>query len=180
MKLLLRRNVPNLGKIGEVVEVKPGYARNYLLPERLAVEPTAGNLKRVEAEKQAYLEELARVRAGFEAKAALLNGRAVAISALCNEQGHLYGSIGPAQIVAALAADNLFIEARNVLMSEPIRQIDEYEVKLRFTEEVTAAIRVVVTPSSDSPPLVSKEEQAAAPTADETPAESEGEGEDKG
>ena len=103
MKVLLQKNVQNVGKIGDVVEVKAGYARNYLLPQGLAVHPNAVNLRAVEAAKQAYLEELAKIRTELEAKAAVVNGREGTISARANEEGHLYGSIGPAQISAALA-----------------------------------------------------------------------------
>ena len=101
MKVLLRRNVSQLGHIGEVVEVKPGYARNYLLPYGLAVEPTEMNLKAIEAQKQAYLEELAKKREELEARAALVADKEVTIAARANEEGVLYGSVGPAQIVAA-------------------------------------------------------------------------------
>jgi large subunit ribosomal protein L9 len=164
MKVLLRRNVLNLGKIGEVVDVKPGYARNYLLPQRLAVGPTEGNLKAVEAEKAEYLKQLARLKTELEAKAAVLQGKEVTISARANEEGHLYGSVGPAQIVAALAADNIFIEAENIVMSEPIRTLDKYDLKVRFSEEVLATIHVWVVPLRDAQDL---EEAKEAESKDE-------------
>jgi len=146
MKVLLRRNVVNLGRIGEVVEVKDGYARNFLLPQHLAIAPTEGNLKRVEAEKEEYLKELARLKSQLEAKAAVLQGREITISARANDEGHLYGSVGPAQIVAALAADGIFIEASNVILGEPIRTLDKYDVRVRFGEDVMATIHVWVVP----------------------------------
>jgi len=144
MKVLLRRNVVNLGKIGEVVEVKDGYARNYLIPQHLGIAPTEGNLKRVEAEKEEYLKELARLKSQLEAKAAVLQGREVTISARANDEGHLYGSVGPAQIVAALAADGVFIEPSNVILGDPIRTLDKYDVRVRFGEDVMATIHVWV------------------------------------
>lgn len=146
MKVLLRRNVTNLGKIGEVVEVKDGFARNYLLPQLLAVAPTEGNLKRVEAEKEEYLKELARQKAQLEAKAAVLQGKEITISARANEEGHLYGSVGPAQIVAVLAAEGIFIEPSNVILGDPIRTLDKYDVRIRFGEDVMATIHVWVVP----------------------------------
>jgi large subunit ribosomal protein L9 len=142
MKVLLRRNVLNLGKIGEVVDVKAGYARNSLLPQLLAVQPSEANLKAVEAEKEEYLKELARQKAQLEAKAAVLQGKEITISVRANEEGNLYGSVGPAQIIAALAADNIFIQAENIIMSEPIRTLDKYDIKVRFSEDVTATIHV--------------------------------------
>ncbi len=146
MKVLLRRNVLNLGKIGEVVEVKPGYARNFLLPQRLAVAPSEANLRTVESEKEEYLKELARQKAQLEAKAAVVQGKEITISARANEEGHLYGSVGPAQIVAALAAEQIFIEAEHIVMSEPIRTLDKYDLKVRFSEDVIATIHVWIVP----------------------------------
>ena len=146
MKLLLRRNVYKLGKIGEVVEVKVGYARNYLLPHHLAVEPTEGNLKAVEAEKEKYLAELAKIRSELEAKAAVVNGKEVTISARANDEGVLYGSVGPAQNIAALAEQNILLDEAFIELDRPIRNLDTYEVTLRFNEEVAAKISVRIVP----------------------------------
>ncbi|MCE5278563.1 MAG: 50S ribosomal protein L9 [Planctomycetaceae bacterium] len=149
MKLLLKKNVSNLGTIGEVVDVKTGYARNFLVPRGLAVEPTAANLKAVEADKQRYLEELAKQRQEFEAKAKLVQGKEITISARANEEGHLYGSIGPAQIAEALAAEKAFVDAENIVMAEPIRQLDKYDVTIKFPHDVSATIHVWVVPIRD-------------------------------
>ncbi len=145
MKVLLRRNVRNLGQIGEVVEVKAGYARNYLLPQLLAVAPTAGNLKAIEAEKKAYLEELARQRAELQTQANLLQGREFTIVARANEEGHLYGSIGPAQIAQAMDKDGVRIAVENIRLPEPIRKVDKVEVTVEFAEEVNCKVFVLVT-----------------------------------
>ncbi len=149
MKVLLRRNIRNLGNIGDVVEVKPGYARNYLLPQRLATEPTPGNVKAVEAERHRYLEELAKERAQVEARAELVRGKELTLHARANEEGHLFGSVGAAQIVAELAKENIFIDAENVLLDEPIRELDKYDVQLRFAEDITATIHVWILPIKD-------------------------------
>ena len=146
MKVLLRKNVAHLGKIGEVVDVKPGYARNYLVPQRLAVEPTEGNLKAIEADKQAYLEELAKERAQIEAKAAVVQGKEVTIAARANEEGHLYGSVGPAQISSALAEAGAFVDPEFIKLDEPIQRLDKYDVKVVFSEDVSATIHVWVLP----------------------------------
>jgi large subunit ribosomal protein L9 len=146
MKVLLRRNVSRVGKIGEVVEVKPGYARNYLIPQRLATEPTPANLKAIEAEKQAYLEQLAKERQELEAKAQVVDGKEITIPSRANEEGHLYGSVGPAQISAALASEGLFIDAKYLVLAEPIRQLDKYDLEVRFSEEVSATIHVWIVP----------------------------------
>ncbi len=150
MKILLRANVPNLGQIGEVVNVKDGYARNYLVPQGLGIEPTTGNLKRVEAEKAVYLAELAKKKAEIEARAKLVDGKEVTIAALANPEGHLYGSVGPAQIVEALARENLNIEEENVVLPEAIRTLDKYQVALKFAQDVKATINVWVVPAAGS------------------------------
>jgi len=150
MKVLLRHNVKKLGQIGDLVDVKPGYARNYLLPQGLAISPTETNLKIVEAEKKRHLEELAKMREELEAKAAVVKGKEITISARANEEGHLYGSIGPAQIEAALAAENIFIDAKYIELDHPIRQLDKYDVQIRFSPDIASTIHVWVLPSHDS------------------------------
>jgi large subunit ribosomal protein L9 len=162
MKVLLRRNIPKLGKIGELVEVKPGYARNFLLPQRLAVQPTQANLRAVEREKQRYLEELARMRGQLEAKAQLLAGKEITIRARANEEGLLYGSIGPAQIAAALAEQNLFVDQGTVELDSAIRKLDKYAVAIRFADDIRAEITLWVVPLR---------EESAEPPAAQTPAE---------
>ena len=147
MKLLLSQNVSKLGKIGDVVEVAEGYARNYLLPQRFAVAPTDANLKAVEAAKAEYLAKVAAEVAELEAKADLVRGKEVSIAVRANEEGHLYGSVGPAQISAALAEENVFIEPKYITLDEPIRQLDKYDVTVVFSEEVTATIHVWIVPS---------------------------------
>jgi len=146
MKVLLRRNVSRLGQIGDVVDVKPGYARNYLLPSRLGVTPTEANLKAIEADKQRYLETVAKERAEVEARAALVHGKEVTIAARATEEGHLYGSVGPAQIAAAMVAEGSFIEADDIALDEPIHQLDKYDVRVKFAHDVTATIHVWVVP----------------------------------
>ncbi len=169
MKVLLRRNVSNLGKIGEVVEVKAGYARNYLLPQRLAVQPTTANLKAVEAEKQKYLEQLARERAELQVQAQLLEGKEVTIPARANAEGHLYGSIGPAQIVAALAEMNIFVEAKTILLENAIRQLDKYDVIVQFAEDIKSTVHVWVVPLRDEAGNVVPPDEAPAAEPVETP-----------
>ncbi|MHC4982077.1 MAG: 50S ribosomal protein L9 [Planctomycetota bacterium] len=164
MKVLLRKNVPNVGKIGDIVDVRPGYARNYLLPMDLAAQPTEANLKAVEAEKQKYLGELARQKAELEAVAHGLAGKEVTIYARANEEGHLYGSVGPAQISAVLAREQIFVEPENIALDSPIRQLDKYDVVVRLAEGVQATIHVWVLPVHES-------EDERQPAEDSGPAE---------
>ena len=146
MKVLLKKNVSALGQIGDVVEVKPGHARNYLLPRGIAVVPTEANLKAVEAEKQRYLEELAKRREELTARAEAIDGREVTISARANVEGHLYGSVGPAQIAAALAEQGVFVEPENIHLDSPIRQLDKYDIAVVLAPDVKATVHVWVVP----------------------------------
>lgn len=146
MKVLLRKNISKLGKIGELVEVKSGYARNYLLPQGLAVEPTKMNLRTIEIEKEKYMAELAARKGEFEAQAAVCQGKEVTIHARANEEGHLYGSIGPAQIAAAMAEQGVIIDVENIVLDTPIRQVDKYDVTVSFTDEIKATIFVWIVP----------------------------------
>ena len=164
MKVLLRQNVEKLGHIGDVVDVRPGYARNYLLPTGVAVKPTQANLKTVELHKQQYLEEMARQRKEIEVRAAALGGKEITIAVRANVEGHLYGSVGPAQIVAALAEEGIFVEPEEVALAEPIRQLDKYDVELDFGHDVKSTIHVWVVPSHED-----ADEADEAETVAETP-----------
>ena len=163
MKVLLRKNVNKLGIIGDVVEVKNGYGRNYLVPQGIGIEPTEANIKAVEADKARYLEELAKQRSALEERAKVVDGKEITITSRANEEGHLYGSVGPAQIVAVLAEENLFVNEEEVVLPEPIRQLDKYDVDIRFAEDVKAKITVWVVPLREA----GEEAQAA----ESTPAE---------
>lgn len=150
MKVLLRKNVYKLGKIGDVVEVKNGYARNYLVPQGIAYQPTEANIRAVEAEKAKYLEVLAEQRKELQVRADSVNGKEVTIAARANVEGHLYGSVGPAQIAAALSEIGAIVNPDEVIMAQAIRQLDKYDVEIRFDEEVSATVSVWVVPTSDS------------------------------
>jgi large subunit ribosomal protein L9 len=150
MKVLLRENVRKLGQIGEVVDVKAGYARNYLIPQGLAAAPTEANVRAVEAAKAKYLEELAKQREAYQQRADAIEGTEITITALANEEGHLYGSVGPAQIASALAEEGHYVEASEVILDEPIRTLDKYEVTIELAEEITATVIIWVVPDRES------------------------------
>ncbi|MFP4052791.1 MAG: 50S ribosomal protein L9 [Phycisphaerae bacterium] len=173
MKVLLRRNVRNLGQIGDVVDVKAGYARNYLVPYKLAVQPTEGNLKRVEEEKAAYLQQLAQEREQIAARAQVVDGKEVTIAARANPEGHLYGSVGKAQIVAALAEAGAFVEEQDIVLDEAIRELDKYDVTIEFAEDITATVHVWVVPIREpgeelEPPAPAAESETAQSTEADT------------
>jgi len=146
VKLLLAQDVKDLGKAGDIVNVKEGYARNYLLPRGLGIQPTEGNIKRVEeTRKQREAEEKARQQRLREA-AKVLEGTSVTIKAQANEQGHLFGSVTEKDIAAALQAMGHKIDESQILLAEPIRQLDRFRVPVRLAEGVEAAIDLWVVP----------------------------------
>ena len=144
MQLVLTEDVANLGKQGDLVEVKAGYGRNYLLPHGLATVPTAHNLRLLERYKE-------RVRQAREAKMADLKVMAeqiqrvtVSIEANANEEGHLYGSVGAPEISQALKAQNLLIEPEMVRLEGPIKECALYAVKIHLGYEIDTEVKVAV------------------------------------
>ena len=146
MKVLLRQDVLNLGAIGDVVDVSAGYARNYLLPQRLAVQPTAANLKRVQEECAQRETEVKQRLDGLKALAGKLAGQSITIKAKANELGHLFGSVNEEHIVQALAAEGFKVEPAQVALAAPIRTLDKFRVPIRLAEGVEAEIDVWVVP----------------------------------
>ncbi|GHT03137.1 50S ribosomal protein L9 [Planctomycetales bacterium] len=145
MQLLLRDNVANLGHIGDVVNVKDGYARNYLLPRSLATTVNKGALRALEKVKQQRLiEEAARVEElrAVADKLALLS---VEIAALVSDEENLYGSVSAADLATVVAAQGFDLAPEAFLPAEPIKKLGEYQVPVKLHAEVKTAIKVVVT-----------------------------------
>ena len=146
MKVLLRRNVPKLGGVGDVVEVRPGYARNYLVPYGLAIEPTEANVKALESEKAERLLAEAENRKELEALAEKLRSVELTILARANVQGHLFGAVHAKEVAAALAEEGYIVQEKAVELAEPIRQLDKYEVPLRLAADLKVDIAVWIVP----------------------------------
>ncbi len=144
MKLLLVSDVKKLGWLGDVVEVSEGYARNYLLPQKLAVVPTEGNLKSIEKKKVASSEKRAIERKRLEVVAKAVEGAEVVISAKANEQGHLFGSVTPGQIAANLRSQGFEVADDVVDLGGHIKQAGTSTVNLLFDKDLTATIKVIV------------------------------------
>lgn len=143
-KLLLCRNVPQLGIVGDVVEVSTGFARNFLLPQGLATEPTKGNVRRLAGARRQAEEERIRERRMLESLAERLEGVEITIHAKANEEGVLYGSVGPRDIARALHDEGFPIEADHVAMRTPIRHLDNQAVELRLGEGLRPSVKVWV------------------------------------
>lgn len=144
MDVILRQHVANVGKAGDIVQVKDGYARNFLLPRGLAFPATEANRKRVEAEARARGQKLIARRADAEALAAKLSAAELHCTAKVGEGDRLFGSITSADIAAQLAAAGFTVDKRDIDLDEPIKAIGVYKVPIRLHPEVRVEIRVWV------------------------------------
>jgi large subunit ribosomal protein L9 len=144
MEVILRTDVDKLGARGQMVRVSDGYARNYLLPKRLAVAATGANKKIVEQERQASLRREAREQADAADLARLMAEVTVTITAKAGEQDQLFGSVTAKDIAEALEKQNYTVDRRKIHLEDPIRQLGEYKVPIRLHRDVTAEIGVKV------------------------------------
>jgi len=144
MEIILRQAVENLGKTGDVVNVKPGYARNYLLPHGLAYEATPGNLKRIQQERN-RLEAAENERRGTaQGLAEKLEQVSLTFSARVGEEGKLFGSVTATDIAQQLEAQGYHIEKRQIDLHEPIKALGVYRVPIRLHADVKPEVRVWV------------------------------------
>jgi large subunit ribosomal protein L9 len=146
IEVILREDIRTLGKAGEMVRVKPGYARNYLLPQGLAYEATEGNKKRIAAETRVRAAKNQAERTEAERVAASLNQVALTLSGKAGEEGKLFGSITSQDIADALERQGHTIERRRIELEHPIKTIGTHGVMVRLHPEVHAELRVTVVP----------------------------------
>jgi large subunit ribosomal protein L9 len=144
MEVILREHVDNLGRRGEIVKVADGYARNYLLPRKLALLATDGNRRQIERERAKLEAREAEERKAAEAIAARLAGVEIVVARKVGETEALYGSVTPADIADALMAQGLEIDRRKLQLAEPIKQIGEFDVPVKLSREVTGTVKVKV------------------------------------
>ena len=149
MQLILLQKVTNLGNLGDKVNVKPGYGRNFLVPQGKAVPATAANLAEFEAKRAEYE---AKAKAGLEdaqARQAKLEGASVTLKANASTEGKLYGSVGPRDIAEAFTAAGLPLEKSEVILGEgPLRHTGEFDVLVHLHADVEATVKVVVVPEA--------------------------------
>ncbi|HKQ74648.1 MAG TPA: 50S ribosomal protein L9 [Blastocatellia bacterium] len=144
MELLLNEDVDNLGVRGDLVKVKPGYGRNYLLPRGLAVQATPGNKKQIELQRRSLLKKEAKERDTATQQADLLKEVTLEFSRKVGEHGILYGSVTSMDIADAFAAKGYEVDRRRILLKDPIKEPGEFEVPIKLHREVTTQIKVVV------------------------------------
>jgi large subunit ribosomal protein L9 len=144
MEVILREHVDNLGRRGEIVKVADGYARNYLLPRKLALLATDGNKQRIERERAKFDAAEAEEKKIAEAVAARLAAVEVEISRKVGETDALYGSVTSSDIADALSAKGFDIDRRKIQLREPIKKLSALDVPIRLQRDVTATIKVKV------------------------------------
>jgi large subunit ribosomal protein L9 len=144
MKVILMTDVPALGQRGETRDVANGYARTFLLPRKLAVPATPANLKNVEHLKRQRAREEDRALELAKATAGRIEGLTLAVTARASDDGRLYGSVSPQDVVEFLEKHEVSVEKRRVGMDEPIKAVGDYKVPVRLHGDVTAALTVTV------------------------------------
>jgi len=176
MELILKKTIDTLGEEGDIVKVKPGYGRNYLIPHGFAVLATPGNLATLERQRAAIEARKAKIREEAEKLAARITGTTLVIEQMAGEEGRLFGSVTAADIANGLADLGIEVDRKKIMLAEPIKNTGEYSVTIKIAYQVAAEIRVQVVPVSER----SGDESAAAGTevaatedSAETPAETE-------
>ena len=148
-KVLLREDVDDLGARGEIVRVRAGYARNYLLPRNLAVEATTGNVKGIEQERAALLKKEAKERATAEAQSQQMGSLVLEFRRKAGEQGALYGSVTSMDVAEALKERGYEIDRHRIHLREPLKRVGDYTVPVRLHREVTMDLQVRVAPEGE-------------------------------
>lgn len=143
-KVLLREDIDDLGARGEIVRVRAGYARNYLLPRNLAVEATTGNVKGIEQERAALLKKEAKERATAEGQSQQMGSLVLEFKRKAGEQGALYGSVTSMDLAEALKERGYEIDRHRIHLREPLKRLGEYTVPVRLHREVTVDLQVKV------------------------------------
>ena len=146
MEVILREDVQSLGKAGQLVRVKPGYARNFLLPRGLAFEATEGNKKRIDAEARARATKASAEKAASEQLAAQLASITVTLRGKAGEEGKLFGSITSQDIAAALTAQGFTVDKRKLELEHPIKTVGFHSVTVRLHSDVHAEVKVNIVP----------------------------------
>jgi len=145
MQIILQEDVEKLGNRGEVVDVAEGYARNFLLPRKLALPATPGNMKRLERMRVVFAKREATEKGDASKLAELLNGVTLTVARKAGENDQLFGSVTPADISEALAAQGYTIDRRKIQLKDPIKLVGEYEVPVKLHRDIVANVKLSVT-----------------------------------
>ena len=145
MQIILREDIDKLGNRGDVVKVKDGYARNFLLPRRLAVNANESNKKIVEQERQAHLRKEATLKGQAEELGKLMANLTIVIKQKAGENDHLFGSVTAQDIANALEAQKYTIDRKKIVLDEPIKQLGDYKITVKLHKDVSVEIPLSVT-----------------------------------
>lgn len=148
MKVILREDIPNLGKSGDLVSVKPGFGRNYLLPRKLAVLANEANVHQLEHDREVISARQAKLKGAAQTQAEKLSAVVVRISRKVGEQDKLFGSVTSLDIAEGLAAQGLKVDRRSIHLAEPIKTTGKHAVEIRLHRDVTSTIQVEVSPEA--------------------------------
>jgi large subunit ribosomal protein L9 len=148
MKVILREDIPNLGKSGDLVSVKPGFGRNYLLPRKLAVLANEANVHQLEHDREVISARQAKLKGAAQTQAEKLSAVVVRISRKVGEQDKLFGSVTSLDIAEGLAAQGLKVDRRSIHLAEPIKTTGKHAVEIRLHRDVTSTIHVEVSPEA--------------------------------
>ncbi|OQA91712.1 MAG: 50S ribosomal protein L9 [Elusimicrobia bacterium ADurb.Bin231] len=142
MKVIIRKDVEGLGNVGEIKNVKDGYARNYLFPQGKAMPATDANLKIIEQEKAVFAQKRLKEMEDAKVFAEKLSGVSISIKAESKDNKKIFGSVGSADISASLKIEGYDIDKKDILLDEPLKEIGAFDVGIRINSEVTAKIKV--------------------------------------
>lgn len=175
MEVILMENVARLGRVGNVVKVRSGYGRNYLIPQGKAIRATKENLGKFEAQRAALEKRDAELKTDAEKRAKAFEGVGVKIVRQASEDGKLFGSVGVRDVAEALEAQNLEVERRQIDLVSGIKQLGRYKATILLHSDVKVAINVDVVRSLEASLIDEEEEEAPVAKADAAAAENEGE-----
>jgi large subunit ribosomal protein L9 len=144
MQIILQQDVEKLGTRGQVLEVKEGYARNYLLPRKLALEASPTNMKRLEKMRAVFAKHEATEKEAAEKLAEMLNGLSLTLSRKAGDNDQLFGSVTSADIADAIAAQGYTVDKRKIQLVDPVKLVGEYQVPVKLHREVTASVKLTV------------------------------------
>ncbi len=144
MEVILRTDIPKLGKAGDVVKVKDGYARNYLIPKGFAIPANKKNLKALEKERKIILAKAERLRKKAQSLAEKIESTPVVIYRKIIEEDRIYGSVSVVDIVNALKEQGIEIDKKQIILEEPIKKLGSYEVEIKLGSDVTATLKLEV------------------------------------
>ena len=148
MQIILQEDIEKLGHRGDIVTVKPGYARNFLLPRKLAIQATAGNMKALERIRTSLAKKTATELDAAQKQAGLLNGAALRFTRKTGENDQLFGSVTTADIAEGLGAQGFKVDKRQVQLADPIKALGEYTVTIKVFRDITAQAKVTVEKES--------------------------------